>query len=109
MDQPASALADADGLVAEVMRERGYPVEDFDQQADDVSVDHPHVVEHYRKAHAIQPRATGSTEDLRQALVHYRALFDELLETETGRPRGSRRCEGDHGDQADFRNPGSRR
>jgi hypothetical protein len=68
------------------MRERGYPVEDFDQQADDVSVDHPHVVEHYRKAHAIQTARDGSTEDLRQALVHYRALFDELLETETNRP-----------------------
>jgi hypothetical protein len=86
VDQPASALADADRLVAEVMRERGYPVEDFDQQADDVSVDHPHVVEHYRKAHAIQSARDGSTEDLRQALVHYRALFDELLETETNRP-----------------------
>ena len=59
VDQPASALADADKLVAEVMRERGYPVEDFDQQADDVSVDHPHVVEHYRKAHAIQSAARG--------------------------------------------------
>ena len=62
------------------------PVEDFDQQADDVSVDHPHVVEHYRKAHAIQSAREGSTEDLRQALVHYRALFDELLETESNRP-----------------------
>jgi hypothetical protein len=83
VDQPANALADADRLVAEVMRERGYPVEDFDQQADDVSVDHPHVVEHYRKAHAIQSAREASTEDLRQALVHYRALFDELLETNT--------------------------
>ena len=53
VDQPASALTDADTLVAEVMRERGYPVEDFEQQAADVSVDHPEVVEHYRKAHAI--------------------------------------------------------
>ena len=109
VDQPASALADADKLVAEVMRERGYPVEDFDQQADDVSVDHPHVVEHYRKAHAIQSAREGSTEDLRQALVHYRALFDELLETETRHgPRGSRRCD-DHGDQADDRNTRARR
>jgi hypothetical protein len=83
VDQPANALADADRLVGEVMRERGYPVEDFDQQADDVSVDHPHVVEHYRKAHAIQSGREASTEDLRQALVHYRALFDELLETES--------------------------
>jgi hypothetical protein len=86
VDQPASALDDADRLVAEVMRERGYPVEDFDQQADAVSVDHPHVVEHYRKAHAIQSARENSTEDLRQGLVHYRALFDELLETDTTRP-----------------------
>ena len=90
VDQPASALADADSLVAEVMRERGYPVEDFDQQAADVSVDHPHVVEHYRKAHAIQSAREGSTEDLRQALVHYRALFDELLEPEQKATRSER-------------------
>jgi hypothetical protein len=86
VDQPASALDEADTLVAEVMRERGYPVEDFDQQADDVSVDHPEVVEHYRKAHAIQSAREASTEELRQGLVHYRALFDELLETDTTRP-----------------------
>jgi len=71
---------DADTLVAEVMRERGYPVEDFEQQAADVSVDHPTVVEHYRKAHAIQTRSRASTEDLREAMLHYRALFAELLE-----------------------------
>ena len=80
VDQPASALGDADTLVAEVMRERGYPVEDFEQQAADVSVDHPTVVEHYRKAHAIQTRSRASTEDLREAMLHYRALFAELLE-----------------------------
>ena len=62
------------------MRERGYPVEDFERQADDVSVDHPEVVEHYRSAHAIRSQKRASTEDLRQALVHYRALFTELLE-----------------------------
>ena len=82
VDEPASALTDADELVAEVMRERGYPVEDFDQQAADVSVDHPHVVENYRKAHAIHSERDASTEDLRQAMVHYRALFAELLEPE---------------------------
>ena len=82
VDRPASALADTDTLVAEVMRERGYPVEDFDQQAADVSVDHPGVVEHYRKAHAVHGKRDASTEELRQALVHYRALFDELLEPE---------------------------
>jgi hypothetical protein len=80
VDQPASALGDADALVAEVMRERGYPVEDFEQQATDVSVDHPEVVEHYRKAHAIHTRSRASTEDLREAMLHYRALFAELLE-----------------------------
>jgi hypothetical protein len=81
VDQPASALSDADALLGEVMRERGYPVEDFDQQAADVSVDHPEVVDHYRRAHAIHHTDDSSTEDLRQAMVHYRALFDELLET----------------------------
>src|SRR4051794_950413 len=80
VDQPASALGDADALVGEVMRERGYPVEDFEQQAADVSVDHPEVVEHYRAAHAVHSQDHASTEVLRQALVHYRALFAELLE-----------------------------
>jgi hypothetical protein len=76
-------VAEADKLVSEVMRERGYPVsEDFEQRAADVSVDHPVVVENYRAAHAISVRAArneADTEDLRQALVHFRALFDELL------------------------------
>ena len=83
VDQPASALADADKLVAEVMHERGYPVDDFEQQAADVSVDHPEVVEHYREAHGIHIRSAkqrASTEDLRLAMVHYRALFSALLE-----------------------------
>ena len=83
VDQPAPAVAEADALVSEVMRERGYPVsEDFEQRAADVSVDHPVVVEHYRAAHGISLRATegdAGTEDLRQAMVHFRALFDELL------------------------------
>ncbi len=80
VDEPASALADADALVGEVMRERGYPVEDFEQQAADVSVDHPEVVEHYREARAVHTRREARTEDQRQAMVHYRALFSELLE-----------------------------
>jgi hypothetical protein len=80
VDQPASALTEADALVGEVMRERGYPMEDFEQQAADVSVDHPAVVEHYRAAHAVHAQDHASTEELRQALVHYRALFAELLE-----------------------------
>ena len=83
VDQPAPAVAEADALVSAVMSERGYPVSDeFDQRAADISVDHPVVVEHYRAAHAISLRATAgdaSTEDQRQAMVHCRALFAELL------------------------------
>ena len=82
VDQPVLAVREADELVAQVMRERGYPMDDFDQRAADISVDHPEVVEHYRAGHEISSRQDASTEDLRQAFVHYRALFDELL----GRP-----------------------
>jgi len=83
VDQPAAALSDADELLSAVMRDRGYPVEDFERQAADVSVDHPEVVDHYRRAHAIHEQRRASTEDLRQAMVHYRALFSELLEPPT--------------------------
>jgi hypothetical protein len=83
VDEPAPAVGEADALVMEVMRDRGYPVADeFEQRAADVSVDHPEVVEHYRAAHDISGRATAgdaSTEDLRQAMVHFRALFVDLL------------------------------
>ena len=67
------------------MRERGYPVEDFDQRAADLSVDHPEVISNYRAAHGISianERGNASTENLRTAMVHYRELFEELLETE---------------------------
>jgi hypothetical protein len=88
VDQPGPAVGEADALVMEVMRDRGYPVaEEFDQRAADVSVDHPEVVEHYRAAHGISGRATAgeaSTEDLRQAMVHFRALFVELLGPDDG-------------------------
>jgi hypothetical protein len=92
VDQPSAAVADADRLVAEVMHERGYPVEeDFERRAADVSVDHPTVVENYRAAHGISVRAArneADTEDLRQALVHFRALFEELLgDTDRSRDR----------------------
>jgi predicted nucleic acid-binding protein len=83
VDSPSEATREADRLVAEVMRERGYPVEDFEQRAADVSVDHPQVVQNYRAARAIavaNERSQARTEDLRQALVHYRSLFEELLE-----------------------------
>jgi hypothetical protein len=86
-----------------VMEERGYPMDDFERRAEDISVDHPDVVQHYRAAHDISVRleedpnaSTGSTttrpstEDLRQGLVHYRALFTELLEADEGQPAQDR-------------------
>jgi hypothetical protein len=83
VDEPAQAVTQADRLVTEVMRERGYPMDEFDQRVADISVDHPEVVEHYRAAHSIHlanEDDEASTEDLRQAVVHYRALFNELLD-----------------------------
>jgi hypothetical protein len=83
VDDPGGAIREADHLVNEVMRAKGYPVADFEQRAADISVDHPQVVEHYRAARAIAERndaGKASTEDLRQAVIHYRALFDDLLE-----------------------------
>jgi hypothetical protein len=83
VDEPVEATREADRLITSVMRDRGYPVDDFEQRAADISVDHPQVVDDYRAAHAIaaaNDRAEASTEDLRQALVHYRSLFEELLE-----------------------------
>ena len=82
VDDPARAVAFADALLGDVMKARGYPVSDFDQRAGDISVDHPVVVEHYHKAHDIavrHGRGEASTEDLRQAMIHYRALFDNLV------------------------------
>lgn len=84
VDDPKRAVAEADRLVGDVMSARGYPVGDFEQNAADVSVDHPGVVTHYRAAHELAVRSAegqAGTEDLRQALIHYRALFDDLLET----------------------------
>ena len=94
VDDPKRAIATSDRLVSDVMQRRGYPTGDFDQRAADVSVDHAGVVEHYRAAHAIaraEERGRASTEDLRQAMIHYRALFDELL-GEKGGPRAQRRA-----------------
>ena len=84
VDEPSQAAADADVLVKELMQTRGYPVGDFEQRAADVSVDHPHVVSNYRAAREIALRnnaGQATTEDIRQAMVHYRSLFEELLET----------------------------
>lgn len=85
VDDPSAAIRDADGLVQEVMSARGYPVGDFEQRAADVSVDHPRVVEHYRSAHGIAERHLAGgveTEQLRRAMIDYRALFTDLLEAE---------------------------
>ena len=82
VDEPVAATRDADRLIERVMDDRGYPVDDFEAQADLVSVDHPSVVENYRAAHETflaYDRGDASTEDLRQAMVHYRSLFEELV------------------------------
>jgi len=82
VDGPAGAVTEADQLLGDVMSTRGYPVSDFEQRAADISVDHPLVLENYRTAHEIalrQTRGQASTEDLRQAMVYYRTLFEELV------------------------------
>jgi hypothetical protein len=82
VDNPPRALQQADGLLTNVMRDRGYPMSDFERRAADLSTDHPEVIQHYRAAHAIARRSRdgqASTEDLRQAMIHYRFLFDELV------------------------------
>jgi hypothetical protein len=83
VDSPTQAIGDADALVQQVMAERGYPVGDFEQQARDISVDHAEVVSEYHAAHEISQineRGEASTEQLREAMVHYRTLFAELLD-----------------------------
>jgi hypothetical protein len=82
VDAPAGAVSEADHLLGDVMSTRGYPVADFEQRAADISVDHPVVLQNYRTAHEIALRQGGgkaATEDLRQAMVHYRTLFEELV------------------------------
>jgi hypothetical protein len=91
VDAPERSVAEADRLVRDVMVARGYPMTDFDRRAEDISVHYPHVVRNFRAARAIADRSRehqASTEELRQAVVYYRNLFDELLETGT---RGQRR------------------
>jgi hypothetical protein len=83
VDSPRGAVTEADDLVSSVMKTRGYPLSDFDQRAADISVDHPRVVENYRSAHEIALRLgkdQASTEDLRTAMIHYRSLFEELVQ-----------------------------
>jgi hypothetical protein len=82
VDGPGGAVTEADQLLRDVMSTRGYPVSDFEQRAADISVDHPLVLENYRTAHDIalrQRKGQANTEDLRQAMIHYRTLFEELV------------------------------
>src|SRR5450756_1182499 len=86
VDSPKGAVAEADDLVSSLMKTRGYPVSDFDQRAADISVDHPRVVENYRSAHEIALRVgkdAATTADLRTAMIHYRSLFEELVQVPT--------------------------
>jgi hypothetical protein len=91
VDYPKGAVTEANELVSSLMQTRGYPVADFDQRAADISVDHPLVVDHYRSAREIALRLSrneASTEDLRTAMIHYRSLFEELVQVQT--PGGKR-------------------
>lgn len=86
IERPTTAVVEADELIADIMRKRGYPMGDFDRHAADLSVTHPRIVDHYRAGHRVIGGAPGSasTEDLRQAMLHYRALFDELIDDRIG-------------------------
>jgi hypothetical protein len=98
VDDPRGAVQAGDRLIQSVMRERGYPVDDFEQRAADISVDHPHVTENYREGHRLS--ASANTEEQRQAMVHYRALFDELLEDTADRPLARDDASAEAGDTA---------
>lgn len=92
VDDPRGTVTVAESLVTDVMQARGYPIGEFEQRAADLSVDYPMIVENYRAAHAIAMRHSAgqaSTEDLRQAMVHYRALFQELLEERQPERKGA--------------------
>jgi hypothetical protein len=92
VDDPERSIDYADALLAEVMSARGYPVSDFEHRAGDISVDHPNVVQHYRAGHDIavrHGRGEASTDDLRQALIHYRSLFEELVTERAPEPEHS--------------------
>lgn len=103
VDAPGDAVHEADSLVTRVMRDRGYPVDDFERRVDDVSVDHPGVVDDYRAAHRVaiaHDRGEAGTEDLRQALVHYRSLFDRLLSDGNGAAPSAATGRHDHPQEA---------
>lgn len=94
VDNPKGVVVQAEQLVRELMEKRGYPMGDFERRAGDISVDHPDVVANYRAAQAIavrEQRGSADTEELRKAIVHYRALFDELLEGKGAEARDHRR------------------
>ena len=102
VDDPARAVQDADTLVVDVMSARGYPTNDLDQRAEDLSVDHPHIAQHYRDARRIakaDQKGNASTEDQRQAVTAYRALLEELLTDKKGEvDLGGRRNRNRRGD-----------
>jgi hypothetical protein len=86
VDEPTEAIREADHLITEAMRARGYPMSDWEQRADDLSVEHPQVVEHYRSSHEVAvmaERGEATTEQLRQAMQHYRAVFSEVVDPES--------------------------
>jgi hypothetical protein len=98
VDDPRGSLAEADRLVVEVMQKRGYPMGDFEHRAGDISVNHPQIVQHYRASHdiAMRDRSGGvDTEAMRQALIHLRALFSDLLQAGEPSVRGGQRDEHD--------------
>ena len=93
VDDPSTAVGEADALVVRLMHLRGYPMADFEQRAADISVHYPRVVDNYRAAHEValrHHRGEATTEDLRNSMIYYRTLFDELLETNTVRVRAKR-------------------
>lgn len=103
VDDPMRALEDADELVIEIMRVRGYPVDDFDRRAEDISVDHPDVVRHYREARTVRDASSGGavdTEQQRRALTSYRSLIEALLGSRTTR---SAKGSGTNGTNSDHR------
>ena len=94
VDQPAAAVDQAQQLVTAVLNDRGYPTEGYDQILADLSVEYARTLEHYRAAHSISESAasgSGSTEDLRQAMIHYRVMFDDLLTGDADTPEMSRK------------------
>jgi hypothetical protein len=102
VDEPGAAVADADQLVLRMMREEGYPVDEFDQRVNDISVDHPEVAAHYRDAHRVavaQTRGEADTEELRQAVTAYRYLVEALL-ADNGRTNGNGHTNGRHRPQS---------